>query len=429
MEHTFSIIDVFKELPLEEMKTDAKNLNVNYKTKKLDSMTLFALLAQGYLMTDRLSQRYICKEADLLSLNKLYGVDIYQGKISHSSLSERLSAINPKFFEDTYKLLYKKVLDKYGFYPLAKSNIVRVDTTYVSETANKLLEGIKTGVNDRYGGERRQIKYGIAYDGFGVLVADIFSKQTQSSDEVALASTVKDAISHNDGGHYRVYTFDRGVSSSQNLKKIDSLTAEHGVTFVARMKLGRLFKIIKERNVSDTVDPDGEYELLQDCDALLRKTNSSKWDDGITYRIIRVRFARPRPRSAGAASHQRKYQDEMLLITNDFESDAITIANEYKIRWSIEVFFKFLKQNLSFSHLISVNLNGVKVMLYMTLIMALLVKLFELETKQGPTMAMLDMKIQIANWLYLNDKKHKRECKAPSGKATLNSRGKIFRPL
>ena len=109
----------------------------------------------------------------------------------------------------------------------------------------------------------------------------------------------------------------------------------------------------------------------------------------------------------------------MLLITNDFESDAITIANEYKIRWSIEVFFKFLKQNLSFSHLISVNLNGVKVMLYMTLIMALLVKLFELETKQGPTMAMLDMKIQIANWLYLNGTNCYEVCKGdnikPSG--------------
>lgn len=48
-------------------------------------------------------------------------------------------------------------------------------------------------------------------------------------------------------------------------------------------------------------------------------------------------------------------------------------------------------------------------MLYMTLIMALLVKLFELETDQGPTMAILDMKIQIANWLYLNNKSHQKE--------------------
>lgn len=406
MEHQFSIIDVFKELPLEEMIEDAKNLNIDYKAKKLDSMTLFALLAQGYLMTDRLSQRYVCKEAKLLSLRELYGIEVYQGTISHSSLSERLSIITPQFFEDTYKLLYKKVVDKYGFYPLAKSNIVRVDTTYVAETANKLLEGIKTGVNDRYGGERRQIKYGIAYDGFGTLVADIFTTQTQSGDEVSLASTVKSAISYNDG-HYQVYTFDRGVNSTQNFKAINTLTLEHGATFVARMKLNRVFNIVKERGVSGMTDPDGEYELLQDCDAQLRKPNSQKWDDSITYRIIKIRFAQPRPKSE--SGHQRKYQEEMLLITNDLKSDAIVIANEYKARWSIEVFFKFLKQNLSFSHLLSVNLNGIKVMLYMTLIMALLVKLFEFETNQGPRMAMLDMKIQIANWLYLNGKSPQKE--------------------
>ena len=407
MEHKFSIINVFRELPLEEMMADAKNLNIDYKAKKLDSMTLFALLAQGYLMTDRLSQRYVCEEGRLLSLKELYGIEVHQGKISHSSLSERLSVINPQFFEDTYKLLYNKILDKYGFYPLAKSNIVRVDTTYVAETANRLLEGIQTGVNDRFGGERKQIKYGIAYDGFGALVADIFSKQTESGDEVALASTVKDAISRNDG-HYQVYTFDRGVNSAKNLKDISALTDEHKTTFVARMKLNRRLKIVKERSVSDITDPDGEYELLRDCDVQLRKPDSQKWDESITYRVIRVRFAKPRPKSP-KSGHERKYQDEMLLITNDFKSDAIVIANEYKTRWSIEVFFRFLKQNLSFSHLLSVNLNGIKVMLYMTLIMALLVKLFELETDQGPTMAILDMKIQIANWLYLNNKSHQKE--------------------
>lgn len=428
MGHKFSIIDVFKELPLEEMQADAKELNIDHKSKKLDSMTLFALLAQGYLMTDHLSQRYVCKEAHLLSLKELYGISVYHGSISHSSLSERLSVINPKFFEDTYKLLYRKVLDKYGFYPLAKSNIVRVDTTYVAETANKLLEGIKTGVNDRYGGVRKQIKYGIAYDGFGVLVADIFNKQNESGEDVALASTVKSAISNN-GSHYQVYTFDRGISSSNNLGEIDSLTKSRGDTFVGRIKLGRLFNITKERCVTDEVDPDGEYEILQDCDAYLRKQYSTKWDESTTYRIIRVKFAVPRPKSAGAASHQRKYQSEMLLITNDFTSDAITIANEYKVRWSIEVFFKFLKQNLSFAHLLSVNLNGIKVTLYMTLIMALLVKLFELETNQGPRMAILDMKIQIANWLYLNNQNGQQRCEKENNIVTIDSSTDVFRPL
>lgn len=428
MGHEFSIIDVFKELPLEEMLADAKELKVDYKAKKLDSMTVFALLAQGYLMTDRLSQRYVCKEANLLSLKELYGIEVYRGSLSHSSLSERLSVINPKFFEDTYKLLYKKVLDKYGSYPLVKSNIVRVDTTYVAETANKLLEGIKTGVNNRYGGVRKQIKYGIAYDGFGVLVADIFSKQNESGDDVALASTVKSAISQ-DGNSHKVYTFDRGVSSSENLKEVDMLTKSRGDTFVGRMKVGRLFNIIKERSVGDVSDPDGEYEILQDCDAQLRKPDSTKWDQSTTYRIIRVGFTHPRPESAGAPSHQRKYQDEMLLITNDFVSDAMTIANEYKARWSIEVFFRFLKQNLSFAHLLSVNLNGIEVMLYMTLIMALLVRLFELETDQGPKMAVLDMKIQIANWLYLNNQDGEHRRKDDTGIAPTDGSKDVFRPL
>lgn len=164
--------------------------------------------------------------------------------------------------------------------------------------------------------------------------------------------------------------------------------------------------LIKEKSVDNIVDPNGEYEILQDCEAHLRKSSSNTWDENVSYRIIKVKFATSRPKSAGPASHQRKYQDEMLLITNDFSSDAMTIASEYKTRWSIEVFFKFLKQNLSFSHLLSVNLNGIKVMLYMTLIMALLVKLYALETKQGPTMAMVDIQIQIANWLYLHEPKH-----------------------
>lgn len=428
MAQNFSIIDVFKELPLEEMMADAKELRIDHKAKKLDSMTLFAMLAHGYLMTDRLSQRYLCREASMLTLRDLFGVEIYRGSVSHSSLSERLSSINPKFFEDTYKLLYNKTLRKYGFYPLAASNIVRVDTTYVSETANKLLEGIKTGVNDRYGGERRQIKYGVAYDGFGALIADIFSKQSESGDEVALAATVKSAICQ-DGKRHRVYAFDRGVGSSKNLKEIDALTEQRGCTFVGRMKLGRHFNIVAERPVSPEANSDDEYEILQDCDARLRKPGSSKWDESATYRIIRVRFATPRPKSAGPASSRRKYQSEMLLITNDFDSDALTIANEYKSRWSIEVFFKFLKQNLSFSHLLSVNLNGIKVMLYMTLIMALLVRLFELETGEGPKMAILDMQIQITNWIYLKNKGERQKTENEAANPPSDTSKDVFRPL
>ena len=53
------------------------------------------------------------------------------------------------------------------------------------------------------------------------------------------------------------------------------------------------------------------------------------------------------------------------------------IATIYKKRWQIEVFFKFLKQELNLSHLISRGTNGIKVMFYMTLILSILLSVYK----------------------------------------------------
>lgn len=42
-----------------------------------------------------------------------------------------------------------------------------------------------------------------------------------------------------------------------------------------------------------------------------------------------------------------------------------------------EVFFRFLKQELNLSHLVSLNQNGIQVMLYMTLILAMLLLIYK----------------------------------------------------
>ena len=48
----------------------------------------------------------------------------------------------------------------------------------------------------------------------------------------------------------------------------------------------------------------------------------------------------------------------------------------YKRRWDIEVFFKFLKQEFGFKHLLSRNQNGIEAVLYMTLITFTLIYLY-----------------------------------------------------
>lgn len=53
------------------------------------------------------------------------------------------------------------------------------------------------------------------------------------------------------------------------------------------------------------------------------------------------------------------------------------ISDYYKSRWDIEVFFRFLKQELTTAHLVSLNKNGMQVMIYMTLIAAMLLLIYK----------------------------------------------------
>lgn len=67
----------------------------------------------------------------------------------------------------------------------------------------------------------------------------------------------------------------------------------------------------------------------------------------------------------------------MHFVSNNFELTALEITEIYRKRWEIESFFRFIKQELNFSQLINRNLNGVKVMIYMTLILASLIIVYK----------------------------------------------------
>ena len=66
------------------------------------------------------------------------------------------------------------------------------------------------------------------------------------------------------------------------------------------------------------------------------------------------------------------------------------ISDIYHKRWDIEVFFRFIKQELNFSNLVSYNENGIKVMLFMILITAMLILIYKKTNKiEGYKMAKL----------------------------------------
>jgi len=127
------------------------------------------------------------------------------------------------------------------------------------------------------------------------------------------------------------------------------LTAQK-IFFVTRQKRNARYDILQERpvNCSQGVLADQTIRLTgtqaKACPHLLRR---------ITYR--------------DAATGKR-----YVFLTNHFKLAAKTIADIYKERWQIEIFFRFIKQNLKIKAFIGNSENAVLTQIYAALIAYLL---------------------------------------------------------
>lgn len=68
----------------------------------------------------------------------------------------------------------------------------------------------------------------------------------------------------------------------------------------------------------------------------------------------------------------------LILVTNDLRATAATIADLYKARWEIELFFKWIKQNLRLQRFLGSRRNAVTLQILAALIAFLLVRLAQL---------------------------------------------------
>ena len=62
------------------------------------------------------------------------------------------------------------------------------------------------------------------------------------------------------------------------------------------------------------------------------------------------------------------------LLTNDLDAPAQEIADLYKERWRIELFFKWIKQNLKIRHFLGASENAVRIQVFVALIAYLLLR-------------------------------------------------------
>jgi putative transposase len=127
------------------------------------------------------------------------------------------------------------------------------------------------------------------------------------------------------------------------------LTAQK-IFFVTRQKRNARYEVLERRKVNT---PQG---LLSDH--TIRLTGAKAQECPVPLRRIAYRDT----------ATGRRY----VFLTNHFQLAAKTIADIYKERWQIEIFFRFIKQNLKIKAFIGNSENAVLTQIYAALIVYLL---------------------------------------------------------
>ena len=79
-----------------------------------------------------------------------------------------------------------------------------------------------------------------------------------------------------------------------------------------------------------------------------------------------------------------RYYDEesdtrFVFLTNQFDLPALTIAQLYKARWQVELFFKWIKQHLRIKAFYGTSENAVKTQLWIAVCVYVLVAIIKKE--------------------------------------------------
>ena len=95
----------------------------------------------------------------------------------------------------------------------------------------------------------------------------------------------------------------------------------------------------------------------------------------------------------------------LVLLTNDLDRPAAEIARLYKERWQIELFFKWLKQNLKIRRFLGRSENAVRTQVYAALIAFMLLRLLHATTarafRAGTALLLAQIKIDLFRPLHL----------------------------
>jgi hypothetical protein len=335
-----NIDNLLKLIPEETFRELAVETKVDAQVKKLSGEVMFKLILFSMLSSDKVSLRVMETFLQSARFKAFTGFDIVAGK--YNSIRDRICTINAAYFEK----LFGKVFSIYNKELKEENALSKTDSTYVALAAKLFGNGMLNGGSKE--SPKRFVKYSVNLKGSLPSSVKVFVDQAHISEELALAEVINDS----DCIEGNIVVFDRGLQSRNSFDKF----TDSSKMFVTRANIPTRFKVAVTKDIA-VKSMGSTVTLTSDQTGLLiDRTGKSTQHH---YRLIK-----------GTIDENG---EPICFLTNILDEDAYLIATWYRQRWEIEVFFKFLKQHLNVKHLVSRDENGIKVMIYMTMILAILI--------------------------------------------------------
>jgi hypothetical protein len=326
----------------------AKSLQADKWVIKLKTATVFKLVLYSLLDSERISLRTMADQFTSIPFQTLEQSILGQST-AHSSLRDRLINIDVRFFERIYDKAFALLSAQYGSKQLTGAyNIKRYDSTMIAVFSH-MLKGMQVGNTSR---KKNQVKLTTELTADFEVRMRFFKDQDHLGEEVALKEMIL-SQTHDSGS---LIVFDRGIKSRQTFCDLKELKTQ----FVTRLNENSRYKYLRQHaEVPNKLV--GNLQFIQDSIVYLYGDGSKLVKE--EFRLIEVKT--------------KKDEKKLFFLTNVLSEDAQTIADVYRKRWDIEVFFRFLKQEMNLTHFVCNDLNAIMVMIYCTLITAMLVLVYK----------------------------------------------------
>ena len=314
--HSTVLSQLLKLVPRHQFDSLSRQHDGKRRSDALPRWSQFAALATGHL-GERKSLRDITSSLESQSARHYH---LGCRKVSKSALGRANEKLDHRFYCDLFSCLYQRCAGKGGRHPFRfKGKLFSLDGSLF----NVAME-IFPWANYNNKKAAFKLHLGLDHDGLIPAFATVTVGKESEMSQARLFDFPKGSVVVFDKG-YNDYTWHNTLT-------------EKGVFFVSRIRGNAVYQVIKTHPVrkdSGVISDDIiRYSRKKNIDRRLKPVRKIVYRDGETGR-------------------------EFTFITNHFRWSASTIAAIYKQRWQVELFFKWIKQNLKIKSFIGTSMNAV----------------------------------------------------------------------